>query len=187
MRYACAVHGKEITDESVFRNGVNLNNSESKVMYMKNIFTQTAEHNIKNSSVSDCLSKLPDAIRKHTDWEYSYLQTENGCFLKPMFENMPYRNSFVPAIDVVMSHQDTQTVLHMRGTPVKSVRIFMAFWFSCLLLLEIFMLTLVITSDLSIYALFTPFLMCALGYSICEIATKITFKAVIKAIRNEFS
>ena len=154
---------------------------------MGKFFTQTAEHSIKIAARSEELKRLPEVIRKYTDWNYTYKQTDTGYFLKPVFHNMPYRNSFVPAIDIVVSHTETGTVLHMRGQPVKSVRIFMAFWFSFLLLAEVFLLTLAITCKWDVlFPVFVPVVMCVFGYFLCEIATKGTFKSVMKAIRKEF-
>lgn len=155
---------------------------------MKSIFAQTAVHSIDSTTCPACLNDLPNLIRKHTDWDYSFTQTETGCFLKPTFRNMPYRNSFVPEIDIVVSHNDTQTIFHMRGQPVKFVRIFMVFWFSFLLMMEMFLLALAITSNLdSLFPAFIPMIMCAFGYLLCKIATGTTFKSVITAIEREFT
>ncbi len=155
---------------------------------MKFLFAQTAKIGVKNALCSDYLEKLPEVILKHTDWEYSYKQTDTGCSLKPTFRNMPYRNSFVPAIDIVVSHKDAETVLCMMGLPVKSVRIFMAFWFALLLMAEIVLLAPTITSALdSIFPVFIPVIMCAFGYFLCKIATQKTFASVVKAIEKEFT
>ena len=149
-------------------------------------FAQTAEYSIDSTISPVCLNDLPNLIRKHTDWDYSFTQTETGCFLKPTFRNMPYRNSFVPEIDVVVLHNDSHAIFHMRGQPVKFVRIFMVFWFSFLLMMEVFLLALVITSNLdSLFPVFVPMIMCALGYLLCKIATGAAFKTVIKAIQEE--
>ena len=135
---------------------------------------------------ADGLKDLPDLIRKHTDWNYACEQTDTGCILKPVFRNMPYRNSFVPEINVAVSHSDTQTVLHLQGQPVKSVRFFMAFWFSCLLVIEVFLIAMAVTSDLEhLFPVFLPILMCVFGYLLCKIATGLTFKSVVKAIQKE--
>ncbi|MBR2042707.1 MAG: hypothetical protein IJ946_00020 [Clostridia bacterium] len=153
---------------------------------MKSIFTQTAEHSIANTAYPAYLNELPKLIYKHTDWDYSCVQTDRGYFLKPTFRNMPYRNSFVPEIDIVVSCNDTQTILHMIGQPVKSVRVFMAIWFGFALMMEVFLLALAITSNLdSLFPVFIPLIMCAFGYLLCKIATRTTFKSVIKAIQKE--
>lgn len=153
---------------------------------MKSIFAYTAEHSIDSTTCPACLNDLPDVIRKHTDWDYSCAQTDTGCFMKPTFRNMPYRNSFVPEIDVIVSCNDTQTILYMWGQPVKFVRIFMALWFSLLLMMEVFLLALAITSNMdSLFTVFIPMIMCAFGYFLCKIATGATFKSVIKAIKKE--
>ena len=153
---------------------------------MKSIFTQTAEHSFSNATYSICLYDLPQFIRKHTDWGYSCVQTDRGYYLKPTFRDMPYRNSFVPEIDVVVSHNDAQTVLHMSGQPVKSVRVFMAIWFGFALMMEIFLLALATTSSLdSLFLAFIPIVLCAFGYLLCKIATKTSFKSVMNAIQKE--
>ncbi len=155
---------------------------------MKKIFTQTAEHRIKNAPCSDYLPKLPEIIRKHTDWDYSYIPTDHGCLLKPTFRSMPYRNSFVPEMDIVVSHNDTWTVWHMSGQPVKSVRIFMVCCFSFLLIMEAVLLALAITSGLErFFPVFIPIVMGAFGFFLCRITTKTTFHSVVKAIQKESS
>ena len=155
---------------------------------MKRLFTQTAEYKISNTSYSDFLPKLPEVIYKHANWEYISQQGNAGYFLKPTFRNMPYRNSFVPEIDIVVSSHEAYTVLHITGQPAKFVRIFMALWFVFLSLMEVFLLILAITSNLdSIIPAFLPIVMCVFGYLLCEFATKATFNSVIKAIKKEFS
>ncbi len=153
---------------------------------MKSVFAQTAEHRIDSTTRLTCLNDLPAVIRKHTVWDYSCTQTDTGCFLKPTFRNMPYRNSFVPEINVVVSPNDTQTILYMRGQPVRFVRIFIVFWFSFLLIMEIFLLANSITSNSgSLLPVFIPIIVCAFGYFLCKIATKAAFKSVMKAIQKE--
>lgn len=155
---------------------------------MSRLFTQKAEHKIIHTAYSDFLPKLPEVIRKHTDWEYKYQQRNAGCFLKPTFRNMPYKNSFVPEIDIVVSIHEAYTMLYITGQPVKFVRVFMALWFSVLSLMEIILFILAITSELDsiIFALF-PFAMCVFGYLLCELGTKAIFNSVVKAIRKEYS
>ena len=152
------------------------------------LFAQTATHRINNTICSDFLEKLPEVIRKHTEWDYSYQHRNTGCFLKPTFCNMPYRNSFVPEIDIVVSCHEAHTMLHLSGQPVKSVRVFMALWFSFLLMMELFLLILAITSKLDrLFPVFIPVVMCVFGYLLCKLATKVTFNSVVRAIQKEFS
>ena len=154
---------------------------------MKRLFTQTAEYKTSNTSYSDFLPKLPEVIYKHTNWEYTSQQRNVGGFLKPTFRNMPYRNSFVPEIDIVVSNHEAYTILHITGQPVKIVRIFMALWFAFLALMEVFLLTLAITSNLdSIIPVFIPIVMCAFGYLLCKLGTKAAFNSVVMAIKKEF-
>ena len=149
---------------------------------MKPIFLESATH---NATESVCLDELPAVIRKRTGWDYSFTQTDSGCFLKPTFRSMPYHNSFVPEIDVVVSHNDTQTVLHFRGQPVKAVRIFMGFWFGFLLLMELPFFILAFTSHMdSNFPVFIPLLMMVFGYLLCKLATRATFRSIVKAIQD---
>lgn len=153
---------------------------------MKSIFTQTAEHSIASTSYPACLNDLPKLIRKHTDWDYACAQTDTGYYLKPTFRNMPYQNSFVPEIDIVISCNDAQTILYMSGRPVKFIRIFMAVWFGFALMMEVFLLALAITSNLDgLFPVFIPIILCAFGYFLCKIATRNTFRSVVKAIQKE--
>ena len=155
---------------------------------MSMLFTEIANCSVNNTIHSDFLKTLPDVILKHTDWDYSCQETDTGCFLKPTFRHMPYRNSFVPEIDVVVSSCGEHTILQMRGQPVKFVRIFMAIWFISLLMFELCSLVLAITSKLdSFFPVFVPIGMCAFGYLLCKLATKATFNSVTKAIRREYS
>ena len=152
-----------------------------------NLFTERATHCINKTIGNDRFEILPAVIRKHTDWDYTYQQKGDGCFLKPTFRNMPYRNSFVPEIDIVISNRDSKTELQMIGQPVKLVRVFMALWFSFLLMMEGFLVILAITSSLdSLLPLFVLLAMCVFGYLLCKLATKATFNSVVKAIKKEF-
>lgn len=153
---------------------------------MKSIFTQTAKHSIASTTYPICLNDLPKLIRKHSDWNYSCVQTDSGYFLKPTFHNIPYRNSFVPEIDVVISRNDAQTILYMSGQPVRLVRVFMAIGFGFALMMEVFLLALAITSNLdSLFPVLIPIILCVFGYLLCKIATRATFKSVMKAIQKE--
>ena len=151
------------------------------------LFTEMATHCINNTISTNSFKLLPEVIRQHTDWDYAYQQKPTGYNLKPTFRNMPYRNSFVPEIDIVFSNRDSKTELQMIGRPVKFVRVFMAFWFSFLLVMEVFIVILAITSSLdSLFPLFIPLAMCIFGYLLCKLATKATFNSVVKAIKKEF-
>lgn len=151
------------------------------------LFTERATHCINKTIPTNGFEILPEVIRQHTDWDYAYQQKTTGCSLKPTFRNMPYRNSFVPEINIVISNRDSQTELQMIGQPVKFVRVFMALWFSFLLAMEIVFVILAIASSLDrLFPLFIPLAMCAFGYLLCKLATKATFNAVVKAIQKEF-
>ncbi|MBR3972554.1 MAG: hypothetical protein IKJ99_01220 [Oscillospiraceae bacterium] len=151
------------------------------------LFTEMATHCINNTISANSFELLPEVIRQHTGWDYAYQQKPTGCNLKPTFRNMPYRNSFVPEIDIVISNRDSKTELQVIGRPAKFVRVFMALWFSYLLVMEVFIVIFAITSNLdSLFPLFIPLAMCTLGYLLCKFATKATFNSVVKAIKKEF-
>ena len=151
------------------------------------LFTEMATHCINKTISTSGFEILPEVIRQHTDWDYAYQQKTKGCSLKPTFRNMPYTNSFVPEIDVVISNHNSQTELQIIGQPVKFVRVFMALWFSFLLALQVYFIILAITSNLDgLFPLFIPLAMCAFGYLLCKLATKATFNSVVKAIKKEF-
>ena len=151
------------------------------------LFIERAMHCINKTTPTNGFEILPEVIRQHTDWDYTYQQKPTGCSLKPTFRNMPYRNSFVPEIEIVISDRDSQTELQMIGQPVKFVRIFMALWFGFLSLMQVLLLIPAITSKLdSIIPIFIPIVMCAFGYLLCKFATKATFNSVVKAIKKEF-
>ena len=68
-------------------------------------FTQTTKHSINKAICSDFFEKLPEVIRKHSDLDYLLIhQCDKGCFLKPTFRNMPYRNSFIPVVMCVFGY-----------------------------------------------------------------------------------
>lgn len=154
---------------------------------MKIGFSQTAKHTISGSIGTDFPKRLSETLSLRTDWNYSCIEKEDGYFLKPSFRNMPYRNSFVPEIEIKISQNNGQTSLHMTGQPVKSVRIFMGFWFGFLLMMGVLSLIAVATSG----AEEIPFVLICVGmgvfgYLLSEIGTRLTFRSVVKAIQTEF-
>lgn len=154
---------------------------------MKEIFTQMAEHKIKNADCSDFFKKLPNLIYTYTDWPYKYQLKDDGYLLKPIFRNTTYRNSFIPEINIVLSNDEDYTMLHITGRPVKLVRVFMALWFGILSLMEAFLLILAITSNLNgIFPVFIPIIMCVFGYLLCKRGTNVTFNTVMKVIKEEY-
>ena len=149
-------------------------------------FSYTLEYRTNKSITADVLGNLPAAIRRHTDWNYTCEQTDSGCLLKPVFRDMPYRNGFVPEIAVTASCEDGQSVLCMRGQPVKMVRYFMAFWLGVVLLMQVFDVALAIVSKLNgLFPLFLPAIMFVLGYSFCKIFSKRVFTSIVKAFQQE--
>ena len=153
---------------------------------MKRPFIQTVEYKINSDISPDFFEKLPEVIVKHTYWNYSYQQRDAGCFLKPIFQNMPYRNSFVPEIEIVVSRHDAETMLHISGRPVKFVRFFMVLWFGFLSIVEVLLLLLAMFSELNnIIPILIPVAMCIFAYLLCELGTKLTFHSIVKAIQSE--
>ena len=149
-------------------------------------FTENAQHSISRSNDLKCLEKLPEMIQEHTDWNYSCELRNYGCLLKPCFCNMPYRNSFVPEIEISASENDSQIILDIKGRPTKSVRIFTLVWCAVLAFLEMFFLVMVATSQWRIgFSVFVPVVIGVFLYLLCKISTKLTFSAVVKAIRKE--
>ncbi len=149
-------------------------------------FSQKAEIFIDGSVDNACLQNLTTLIHCQTDLNYSLEQTERGGILKPSFKNMPYRNSFVPEIDIVVSQNNEGTYMNMTGKPVKSVRVLMMFWFGLLAMMELFLLIIASISEFTeLFPLFVPIVMCIFGYFLCKIATKLTFQKVVKAIQKK--
>ena len=154
---------------------------------MKIGFSQTAVHRITSPIPADFPNSFPEAIQRGTGWNYACSQNVDGYLLKPTFRNMPYRNSFVPEMAVSISQDNGQTLLHIQGKPVKFVRIFMKFWLGFLLLMEVFLLALAVTSSLDdLFFIFGPIVLCVFGYALCAIGTKVSFRAVVKAIQKAF-
>lgn len=152
---------------------------------MKIGFSQTAEHTMSGSVGADFPKRLSEAIHRHTACNYVCIPKEDGYVLKPSFRNMPYRNSFVPEVYIDISRNNGQTALHLKGQPVKYVRIFMWVWIAFLLVMEVIFLAASSEMD-SLFPVFIPAVMVMFGYFLCAIATKATFHAVVKAIRKEF-
>ena len=150
-------------------------------------FTHTTHLAIPHSIDSDFYENLPEVIRKNTDWDYSCQLTNSGCLLKPTFRTMPYRNSFVPEIEIVASPHGNHTMLHLIGRPVQPVRVFMTVYLLLLAVTEAVLLILALTSRLNgIFPSLLPVVMGISGYLLCNFATKSTFRSVAAAIQQDF-
>ena len=150
-------------------------------------FTQTTHLDILHPIDSGFFENLPEVIRKNTDWDYSCQLTNSGCLLKPTFRNMPYRNSFVPEIEIVASPHGNHTMLHLIGRPVKPVRVFMTLYLLFLAMMEAVLLILALTSRLnSLFPAFLPVVMGILGHLLCNFAAKSTLCSVAAAIQRDF-
>lgn len=153
---------------------------------MKSLFIETAEQCVAHENCSDILNALPNVIRQHTGLDYALSRTDTGCFLKPTFRTMPHRNSFVPEINIVVSNNDTQTILLVQGQPVKFIRCFIAFWFGFLLMMDVVLLALAITGNLdSLFPFLVTVILHIFGYLLCKIGTRSTFRSIMKAIQKE--
>ena len=152
---------------------------------MKIGFLQTARHSINETISNERLEKLPEVISKQTDFNYLYESKDNGCVLKPTFRKMPYRNSFVPEIDIEITENSEQTCLEIKGQPAKFVRIFMTIWCVTLLIMSVVFIALVLVSQFDRISVIIPLCMCAYGYFLCEFGTKITFRSIVNVIRQE--
>lgn len=154
---------------------------------MKSIYTETAEISIKDKISWNDLNRLPEEISKRTMCSYSCYQTEKGCFLKPQIHNrsfMAFRNDFVPEMDIVVSHNDSVTILNISGQPVKGTRIIgMVISIICVIM-EVIIITRTKMFDLNnIFLYLFPIGMIILNFLFSKISTKITFKKVVKAIQ----
>ncbi len=148
-------------------------------------FSQTTEIFVNKIITPDCLNNLPALIQQHTDFSYLYKQTESGCLLKPRFRNMPYRNSFVPKLDITLTQDNGKSCLHIKGQPVKFVLWFSTFLFVFASIMELLVVIIALTSGLdSIFLVFIPVLIGVFNYFLCKILTKLTFKIVVNVIKE---
>lgn len=151
-------------------------------------FSETVNFQTSELIKAEFLEFLPNVIYKKTGYNYSLEHADNGCFLKPSFDHMSNRNSFVPEVNIDFQDAGGQHFLRIKGQPVKDARIFMKVWIAFALLIEIIgIIAVVITGiDRIVFAIF-PAILALFGYSLCKIVTKITFKSVLKIIQNELS
>ncbi len=155
---------------------------------MKALLAQTAKHEIDNAIPFTTFEKLPEIIWEHTDWEYTYRQTSTGCFLKPTFRNMPYRNSFIPEIDITVSCDEAHTTLHISGRPVKSVRIFMTLFYAIWSVFSVLLIILAITTQQDIlFIAIMPLVLGAFFLLVGKFSLQAIFNSIVKAIQKEFS
>ena len=155
---------------------------------MKALLAQTAKHEIDNAIPSTTFEKLPEIIREHTDWEYTYRQTSNGCLLKPTFRNMQYRNSFIPEIDITVSCDETHTTLHISGRPVKSVRIFLALFYAIWSVLSVLLIIQAIASQQGIlFIAIIPLVLGTFFLLVGKFSLQAIFNSIVKAIQKEYS
>ena len=147
--------------------------------------TCTAEHSVNRLVNAEHINDLINIIHQNTDYRYLCEIRDGVCYLKPRFSDLPYRNSFVPEIEVQFSQNKDSTILHLTGRPDKFVRIFMMFWFGVLAMIQLLLLTIAFTSGFS-FSLFIPAVMCVFGYLLFKFGCNIPFCSIVRAIRNEF-
>ena len=154
---------------------------------MKVPLVQVAEIELREELSTKFFGKLTNAVRARCGWEYVWVKKGSGYCLIPdgktysgSYVGYPNRNSFVPQIDVTVESRDGRNVLRLKGRPMKSVCVFVAL-IVCLALV-------------SVPAYFVTEGTWKLGgivsavviYLTGEFGTRSTFKAVVKAIREEF-
>ena len=142
---------------------------------------------IKGSVPADMEERLPKAICQRAGWKYTCGTLPDGYLLEPTFRDMPYRNSFVPEISLVASQINGQPAWMMKGRPVMFIRIFMGIWFGGLFGMELLLMLIALFSEMALFPLLIPVMMCTFGYLLCKIVTNRTFRAVAKAIQTEVS
>ena len=131
------------------------------------------------------LTGLPEVILRHTDWDYACKQTDAGCVLTPTFRHMPYRNGFVPEIEITVSHEEEQTILHIIGQPTRFSRVLWACLYGFLLLMEVLLLAFAAELDTLLFLLI-PVGIGVFGYVLCKCAMQFAFASVVKALRKAF-
>lgn len=146
-------------------------------------FSQTASITVNTPIKSDFPDRLTDKLLRESEIKYASTSTDDGYFMKPVFGSTWRRNSFTPEITISVSRYDERTVLHLTGRPIKSVRIFVAFFISFALFLEAILIAIAIFSGLdSLIPLFIPIGMCIFCYFLCKLATKADFQTVVNTI-----
>ena len=148
---------------------------------------------IKHISVDGELPKdfpkcLETLILRDTGYEYTCSETPEGYKLHPTFCLMPYKNSFVPEIAMVVDRQKEGTILRLTAQLVRSVRtvmkILMGFGLSMLALL----LMLGVSGNLN-----SPFLVLIdvaiilYGFMLAKLGLKFTFRKIAAAIQRKLS
>lgn len=153
---------------------------------MKIGFSQKETLTVGEPICADFFDKLPNTIYQKTGFNYACMQIFDGFFLKPSYKNMPYRNAFVPEITVLVSKTNEQTVLHLKGQPVKFVRTFIGFWLSFLLVMQVLLFTVIAPAQINVFFPgLAPAMIGILGYLLCSVVTKGIFKSIVRAIQKE--
>jgi len=151
-------------------------------------FSQSAEHRVNGILPADWINNLSEILLRHTGLCYSCTTTDKGFFLKPALSYGGKRNSFIPEIDIEVCQEGDQTLLRMKGRPVKFVRIFMTVWLVLLFLMEALAVALTAVSGQGEPSrVIFPVVLGIFGYLLCKIAGGIAFRSVVKTIRKEIN
>ena len=147
---------------------------------------ETAQPSMRPNSNVITTDLLQNAINEHSNWAYSVTETEKGWLLKPNFRDAPYRNGFVPEIQLTRSWEDEKTLLFTGQLP-KATKIFVLCWFGAVLTMQTLILMLAVFSNLEIsWSTFIPVGLCLFGYLICKLGMKEPFYTAVRAIRKSF-
>ena len=150
-------------------------------------FSQSADLRMDCPMDGDSAERIYGAVKQHAHQTYTCTPTPEGCFLKPVFRGMTFRNSFAPEIRIAVSQEDGKTVLHLYGQPVPMVLVFMGVWLGFLALIGMILLADFLFSRTGnpMFLLIIPG-MALYGYGLCKLGTWIAFREVLKAIRKAF-
>ena len=144
------------------------------------------KHYINKIVCADYFHALPTVIHQYTKFNYSIEQHKGRYYLKPSFHNVPYRNVFLPEIEIITSKNGDHTCLCITGRLVKPIIIFIKFWFGSLFVMELLLLVIAATIGLNnLFPIFLPIIICAFSYLLCKISTKLTFQTVVNVIQKQ--
>ena len=151
---------------------------------MKFGFQENESFRVKGELPADFFDKLPENISRDALWQYECEKTADGCCLTPTFKDVPYRNAFVPEIEIHLSYVAGETIVTVCGRLAKSVRAFARFWFGALAFFEVFLLAAVPFGKLQVwYGPLLPLGMAAFGYLMSKIGLMLGFWFFTKPIR----
>ena len=151
-------------------------------------FSHNASFCVNGTVSGDISDRLLDAIKNHSDWTYTCIQTPDGYFLKPgPSRSRPYRNGFLPEIHVTLSQSAEQTQFHLHGKLEKPIRILNRIWFGFALFFELTLLIGAFNSSLTNnFALLYPLILAVYNYLVTKLASLSSFRSIVEAIHKDF-